>query len=139
MTDLPDQCVFCAIITGVVPCHAVYEDERTLAFLDISPATAGHTLVVPKVHADDLFDIGADDAVAVIRTVKRVAMQIDEHLSPHGLTVAQTNRSAGWQDVFHFHVHVVPRWDDDDLVPPWSPHPGDPDDLERIAALIRVD
>lgn len=136
-TNQAQDCVFCAIIRGAVSSHAVYEDDLTLAFLDINPATDGHTLVVPKEHAADLFDISADHAAAVMRAAKRVAAQIDERLSPDGLTLVQTNRPAGWQDVFHLHLHLIPRWDDDRLTRPWSPQPAPADHLADIAVRLR--
>lgn len=136
-TTQAQNCVFCGIITGAVSSHADYEDDLTLAFLDINPATDGHTLVVPKEHADDLFDISADRAAAVMRAAKRVAAQIDEHLSPDGLTLVQTNRPAGWQDVFHLHLHLIPRWDHDLLTRPWSPRPASAEHLAEVAKRIR--
>ena len=130
-------CVFCGIVRGDLPSHQVYEDDQTLAFLDINPATDGHTLLVPKEHAADLFDISADSAAAVMRTARLVAAQIDERLSPEGLTLVQSNRPAGWQDVFHLHLHLVPRWHNDGLVRPWSPRAAPAEALAALAARIR--
>jgi histidine triad (HIT) family protein len=113
--------VFCSIVAGSLPAHRIYEDQDTLAFLDIHPAAAGHTLVVPKTHATDLFTIAPETAAAVMRSATRVARLLDDVLTPDGLTVIQTNRAAGWQDVFHLHMHLVPRWDTDTLVRPWNP------------------
>ncbi len=87
----------------------------TLAFLDIAPAAEGHALVVPKKHADDLLAASADDAIAVMRTAQIMARRLEETLHPDGMTLFQANRPAGWQDVFHLHLHVVPRWKDDQL------------------------
>lgn len=137
-TERHESCVFCGIVRGTLPSHPVHEDDETLAFLDINPAAEGHTLVVPRQHADDLFDIDAEDAAAVMRTVRLVARRIDERLAPDGLTLVQTNRPAGWQDVFHLHVHLVPRWDGDDLARPWVPRPGRPDDLASVAERLRL-
>lgn len=139
MTTEPSAgCVFCAIVRGTLPAHRVHEDDATLAFLDINPAAKGHTLVVPKQHADDLFTVDAEEAAAVMRTVRLVARRIDELLAPDGLTLVQTNRPAGWQDVFHLHVHLVPRWEGDGLARPWTPRPGRPEDLETVAARLRL-
>ncbi|MFI9556348.1 HIT family protein [Nonomuraea endophytica] len=118
-----DDCVFCAIVAGTLPAALVDEDERTLAFLDITAVTDGHTLVVPKVHAADLWEITADDAAAVMRAVHRMAARIKDVLAPDGLTLFQANRPAGWQDVFHLHVHLVPRHDGDRLTRPWTADP----------------
>jgi histidine triad (HIT) family protein len=115
----------------------VHEDEHTLAFLDINPAAEGHTLVVPKAHAQDLFDIDADSAAAVMRSAKTVAERIDAVLAPDGLTLVQSNRPAGWQDLFHLHVHVVPRRNGDSLVQPWTPRPAGHETLEAVARRLR--
>lgn len=127
-----DDCIFCAIVAGDAPAYVVHEDEETMAFLGIHPPTDGHTLVVPKVHAQDIFDIRADDLAAVTRTVHRVAAVIDQRLSPDGLTIAQANRPAGWQTVFHLHVHLVPRYLGDDLVSPWTETPAPTERLEAV-------
>jgi histidine triad (HIT) family protein len=132
-----DDCVFCGIVRGAVASHVVHEDAETLAFLDINPAADGHTLVVPKLHARDLLDIDIALAAAVMRSVKTVAEHIDRVLAPDGLTLLQANRPAGWQDVFHFHVHVVPRRLHDELVQPWTPRPADPGVLESVARRLR--
>ncbi|KRF34635.1 HIT family protein [Nocardioides sp. Soil805] len=136
-TDPTDRCLFCAVATGDVPAHTVFEDEHTLAFLDINPAADGHTLVIPKAHADDLLDVDADTASTVMRSVRTVARIIDRALAPDGLTVMQANRRAGWQDVFHLHVHVVPRHDGDALTPPWTPQSVEPESLSAVATRLR--
>lgn len=136
-TDEREQCVFCGIVGGTVPAYVVHEDDKTLAFLDINPATEGHTLVVPKVHADDLLEADADSAAAVMRGARAVALLLDRQLSPDGMTLFQANRPAGWQDVFHLHVHVVPRWHGDGLVRPWTSRPGERHALESTAQRLR--
>lgn len=116
-------CVFCAIVQRQTPAAVVYEDDLTMAFLDITAVTTGHTLVIPKQHSDDLWQIPEADATAVMRTVRRMAHRIRETLNPDGLTLFQANRAAGWQDVFHLHIHLVPRTKDDHLHRPWSATP----------------
>ena len=132
---MPD-CIFCQIVAGEAPAYVVAEDDRTVAFLDRGPATPGHTLVVPRRHAADVWDISDQDAAAVMLMAKRVALLLDARLTPDGLNLTQSNRSAGWQDVFHFHVHVIPRWAGDGLVPPWRP--SRPSDAELAATLARL-
>jgi histidine triad (HIT) family protein len=118
-----EGCAFCAIVARSHPSPIVYEDASTLAFLDITAVMPGHTLVIPKTHAADLLEIAPDDWAAVARTVHRVARRIEEVLRPDGVTLFQANRDAGWQDVFHLHVHVVPRADGDHLHRPWVASP----------------
>ncbi|GIJ78809.1 histidine triad (HIT) family protein [Micromonospora phaseoli] len=128
------DCVFCAIAAGTHPAPVVYEDEDTVAFLDITAVTPGHTLVVPRRHAADLWEIRPEDWAAVARTAHRIASRIRSELDPDGLTLFQANRAAGWQDVFHLHLHVVPRATNDRLHRPWvaSPVP-----LERLEGMRR--
>jgi histidine triad (HIT) family protein len=133
-----DGCVFCAIVAGTQPAAVTYEDASTLAFLDITAVTRGHTLVIPKAHATDLWGIPPDDWVAVTRTVQRVARRIGEVLRPDGMTLFQANRDAGWQDVFHLHVHVVPRTTGDHLNRPWTASPVPLSTLEPTRALLSI-
>lgn len=125
-------CVFCRIVSGDSPAYVVAEDALTVAFLDRGQATEGHTLVVPRSHADDIWTITDKDASAVIHMAKRVAHLLDERLSPDGLNLTQSNRAAGWQDVFHFHLHVIPRWSGDGLTPPWRPTRPPEDQLASV-------
>ncbi|MFK4038404.1 HIT family protein [Nonomuraea wenchangensis] len=116
----------------------LYEDADTLAFLDITAVTPGHTLVIPKRHAADLWEISPDDAAAVMRTVHRLAARIRDVLNPDGLTLFQANRAAGWQDVFHLHVHLVPRATGDHLHRPWKADPVPLATLEPIRTLLAL-
>lgn len=121
---VPADCIFCQIVSGDAAAHVVADDDLTVAFLDQAQATPGHTLVVPRAHASDIWEISEPDLTAVTAMARRIARLLDERLEPDGLNLIQTNRPAGWQDVFHFHLHVVPRWFGDGLTPPWRPvHP----------------
>jgi histidine triad (HIT) family protein len=131
------HCVFCAILAGDLPSQRVYEDARTVAFMDISPATAGHCLVVPRAHATDIHDVADDDLCACTATARLMAGRARDRLHADGVTVMQSNGRAAWQTVFHYHVHVIPRYRGDPLVLPWSPAPGDPDEITRAATLLR--
>ena len=133
----PDSCIFCAIVAGRAPADVVYEDEHTLAFMDINPATPGHVLVVPKNHAQDIFDVSEEDALHVMRVVQRVARGVDRALRPDGMNLFQANRRAAFQSVFHFHVHVIPRWRGDGIAPPWKHRSGEPEALREAAEKIR--
>ena len=130
-------CVFCAIARGEAPAEIVYEDEQTLAFLDANPATPGHTLVIPRKHVRNIYDLDDETAGAVMRTAIHVARGIRDALHPEGLNLLQANERAGFQSVFHFHFHLVPRWVGDGLRRPWLPQPGDPQAMAEVAARIR--
>ena len=129
-----DDCLFCGIVSGDVPAEIVDSDERTVAFMDISPATRGHALVVPREHADDLLDVSDEDLQATFLAARRLAEKMRGVLRPDGFNVLNSCGSAAWQTVFHFHVHVIPRYDGDPLRLPWVPEPGDAD---AIAATGR--
>ena len=131
------DCIFCAIIEGTAPAEIVYEDEATVAFMDINPANPGHTLVVPRQHVRDVFDIDEETGAAVMRAAVRVARAIKAALQPDGVNLMQASGPAAFQSVFHFHLHVVPRWWDDSLKLPWRPVPGDPPAIRAVAARIR--
>lgn len=103
------QCVFCGIVAGTIPAIVVYEDARTLAFMDIHPASPGHTLVIPKAHAANLFEIEDADLTAVTLTAARLARAVRAALAPDGIRIVQTNGAAAGQTVFHYHVHIIPR------------------------------
>lgn len=108
-----------------------------LRFLDVNPASRGHTLVVPKRHADDIWDLSDSDGAATWSLVTEVAKKLRSKLAPDGITLFQANRRAGWQDAVHFHVHLVPRWTGDGLVRPWESRPADRGELQRVAELLR--
>jgi histidine triad (HIT) family protein len=131
------DCIFCKIIAGEVPGQIIDQDERTVAFMDISPATRGHALVVPRRHARDLLEIEAGDLAATIEGTQRVARRISERLRPDGVNLLNSCGRAAWQTVFHFHIHVIPRYADDPLRLPWTPAPGDADEIAAVADQLR--
>ena len=131
-----DDCVFCGIVAGTVPADIVYEDDRVVAFMDAYPASDGHVLVVPRAHARGIFDVDDEDAGAVLRAAARIARAVRSELAPDGMTLFQANEQAGWQDVFHMHLHLVPRTEGDSLVQPWTDAIAD-GDRSVIAGRIR--
>ena len=133
----PD-CVFCGIVAGDQPAEIVGDSERALAFMDINPATDGHTLVISKGHTRDIWDLEPEDGSAVWSLARVLAHAIRAALEPDGLTLFQANARAGWQDVFHFHLHLVPRWMDDGLIRPWRPEASVRGGIEAAAARIRA-
>jgi histidine triad (HIT) family protein len=133
------DCLFCGIVAGDVPAQIVDSDEHTVAFMDINPATKGHALVVPRAHSADLMEVSDEDLARTMDAARRLARRMDEVLEPDGFNVLNSCRPAAWQTVFHFHVHVVPRYDDDPLELPWVPSEGDPDEIAAVAEKIRAD
>jgi histidine triad (HIT) family protein len=107
------DCLFCKIVAGEIPSHKVYEDEATLAFLDIMPASRGHTLVVPKTHASGLMDITPESLATTVVFAQGVARLLRMKLRPDGMNMIQNDGAAAGQSVLHYHVHLVPRWEGD--------------------------
>jgi histidine triad (HIT) family protein len=128
----PD-CIFCKIVAGELPATVVDEDERTIAFMDINPATRGHALVIPRVHSTDLLTVDRDDLLAVAIAAQRLAGRAKERLGADGVNLLNSCGAVAWQSVFHFHVHVIPRYLDDPLRLPWLPAPGDPQEIAAAA------
>jgi len=131
----PD-CIFCKVVAGEIPATRVAEDERAIAFMDISPATRGHTLVIPREHSTDLTVVGAEDLAACAALAQRVAGRQLEVLGADGVNLLNSCRPAAWQTVFHFHIHVIPRYAGDPLRLPWHPAPGDREEIAAAAAEL---
>jgi histidine triad (HIT) family protein len=131
------DCIFCDIVAGDTPAEIVDSDEDTVAFMDINPATPGHALVVPRAHSADLIEISDLDLERTALAARRLAVRIERALDPAGFNILNACRSAAWQTVFHFHLHVIPRYRDDSLKLPWIPRGAESDEIARTAALIR--
>lgn len=134
------DCIFCQIVAGDAPGYRLYEDDRILVFLDLFPVTPGHTLIIPKAHAENLFETPPDDLSAVIRYSRTVAHAIKRALDPAGIGVIQLNGAAAGQTVFHYHMHLIPRNPGDGL-PRGGGHgriQGDPDELSAMAERLRA-
>src|SRR5437867_12905896 len=132
------DCVFCKVRDGQLPSTPVYEDDRTLAFMDINPLTDGHCLVVTRVHAATLFEADETDLKAAIATAKRVALAIRQALAPDGLNMLQANGTAAFQSVPHFHLHLIPRWRDDGKGFDWKLVPGDRVRIMKVGEKLRA-
>ena len=139
MADRDPDCLFCRILAGELPAQIVDEDERTVSFMDINPATRGHALVIPRAHSVDLHDTPAEDVAATAVAAQRLAERARDRLGADGVNLLNACGTAAWQSVFHFHVHVIPRYADDPLRLPWVPGPGDMDEIAAAAAVLRGD
>lgn len=135
---LQPDCLFCKIVAGEIPATVVAEDERTVAFMDINPATRGHALVIPRDHARDLLEVPAEDLGACFGVAQRLAQAMPATLGAAGVNILNSCGPAAWQTVFHFHVHVIPRYDGDPLRLPWVPGPGDADDIAAAGEALRA-
>jgi histidine triad (HIT) family protein len=131
----PD-CLFCKIAAGEIPATRVREDERTIAFMDINPATRGHLLVIPREHSADLLEIGGGDLAACLSAAQELAGRAKEKLGADGVNLLNSCGRDAWQTVFHFHIHVIPRYTGDPLRLPWTPAPGDRDEIAAAAAAL---
>jgi histidine triad (HIT) family protein len=131
------DCIFCKIVAGELPSQIVAEDERTVVFMDVAPATRGHLLVVPRNHYRDLLAIEHDDLVATISTAQRMAQRVAERFGAEGVNILNSTGRAAWQMVFHFHIHVIPRYDGDPLRLPWTPEEGDREEIAAAARELR--
>jgi histidine triad (HIT) family protein len=128
----PD-CIFCKIVAGELPATIVDEDERTVSFMDISPATRGHALVIPREHSRDLLSVEPEDLSAVALAAKRLAGRLKQRLGADGVNLLNSCGAVAFQTVFHFHVHVIPRYEGDPLRLPWVPAPGDAGQIAAVA------
>jgi histidine triad (HIT) family protein len=132
-----DDCIFCAIASGEGPAEIVDSDEHTVAFLDINPATRGHALVIPRTHSANLMEIADEDLERTTIAARRLVRKIDAALHPAGFNVINACGAAAWQSVFHFHLHVIPRYENDPLKLPWIPRGADAEQIAAVAAEIR--
>jgi histidine triad (HIT) family protein len=132
-----EDCIFCKVLRGEIPSERVYEDERAIGVMDINPWTRGHAVVFPRKHATDLFEIGDEELGHVAVAAKRVATAVRDRLDCDGVNLLQSNGRAAWQTIFHLHVHVIPRYDDDPLELPTRPRPAEPEELAEVAREIR--
>ena len=132
-----EDCIFCKIAAGEAPATTVYEDEHTIAFMDINPATRGHMLVIPRRHARDLLEIEVDDLQATVAVGQQLAKRAIERLGADGVNLLNSCGRAAWQVIFHFHLHVIPRYEGDPLRLPWVPGDGDPDEIAATAEQLK--
>lgn len=133
MTD--ENCVFCKIIAGEIPSTTVYEDDDFKAILDVNPAARGHVIILPKKHAANIFELEDEDAAKVFPIAKKIASAVKKTYDCDGVNILQNNGEAAGQTVFHLHVHVVPRYYDDEVNIMWKP--GETPDLDAVADEIK--
>jgi len=133
-----DDCIFCKIVKGEIHCTKVYEDDAVLAFADINPIADGHTLLIPKVHAENIWEISPADMAAIATTAQKVAAGIRDAMQPNGVAVLQLNGEGAGQVVMHYHLHLVPRPRGTAELPitQWKLIPGDMEKIQALADTI---
>lgn len=131
-----ENCIFCKIASGQIPSHPIYEDEDFKVIMDISPASRGHAIILPKNHAANLFELPEEDASKIMHIAKRCATAMQKTLQFDGINILQNNGEAAGQTVFHLHVHLIPRYENDTVNIKWA-HKESPDDPAKLAAQIR--
>ncbi|MBT6093651.1 MAG: HIT family protein [Rhodospirillaceae bacterium] len=137
--QLDDDCIFCKIIRGEIPSFKVFEDDASLAFMDINPAAPGHCLVIPKHHAENIFVTPPHASAAAMATISKVAPAVERAVQPGGINIVQANGPAAAQSVFHTHFHIIPRHLDDNLLMNWGLNPGDMDEIGAVAEKIKAE
>ena len=136
---MASDCIFCKIVAGELPATIVAQGDRAIAFMDIQPAARGHVLVVPRAHCEDVHEIAPEDLRAVAVMAKEVAGRLRDRLGADGVNLMNSSGEAAWQTVFHFHMHVIPRYVGDPLRLPWTPAPGDMDAIAEAGAQLAGD
>jgi histidine triad (HIT) family protein len=131
-----DDCIFCKIVAGTIPSHKVYEDADTLAFLDAHPTASGHTLVIPKKHVKNIFDVDEKSLAAAMHTVRKISPAVRDAVGAHGLHINSNHEAAAGQIVFHLHFHIIPRHDRSEFVF-WAQKDIAVNDATTIAEKIR--
>jgi histidine triad (HIT) family protein len=132
----PD-CIFCKIVAGEIPGEKVQEDEHTIAFMDLNPWTRGHALVIARNHAADLLEAPEEDLTRTIVAAQGLARRMKDRLDCDGVNLLNACGPAAWQTVFHYHVHVIPRYENDPLQLPTRPEQASPEQLAEVAAELR--
>ena len=130
------DCIFCKIANGEIPSNKLYEDDDFVAIMDLSPATKGHSLVIPKKHYDNFFAMTPEEAAEAMKRARKVAGTLMEKLHPDGMNMTQNNGEVAGQTVMHYHLHLIPRYLSDPEHINWKPGPADPEELKKIYAEI---
>lgn len=133
-----EDCIFCKLANGDIPTNSVYEDDDYKAILDMGPATKGHTIILPKNHADNLFELSDDDAQKVMMVAKKVATKLTDKLGAEGVNLVQNNGEVAGQTVMHFHLHVIPRYSDDNQKIGWNPTEPSAEELKALCEKINA-
>ena len=133
---MKDDCIFCKLANGVIPTNSIYEDEDFKVILDMGPATKGHALILPKEHADNLYELPDETAAKILPLAKKLALSMREKLHTDGLNVVQNNGEEAGQTVMHYHLHLIPRYQNDGQRILWKPTSPSAEELEAVKNLF---
>jgi len=136
---IKDDCIFCKIANGVIPTNSIYEDDKFRVILDLSPATKGHALILPKEHFANIYELPEEWAAQVMVLAKKMAMTMTEKLKCDGLNLVQNNGEAAGQTVMHFHLHLIPRYENDNQHILWKPTKPSAEELSEVCALLKTE
>lgn len=133
-----DNCIFCKLANGIIPTNSIYEDENFNVILDAGPATKGHALILPKEHYRNIYELPEDTAAEVFKLAKRMAETMTKKLNADGFNIVQNNEEVAGQSVFHFHMHLIPRYEGKEEVIGWTPGTLTDEDKEEIFAKVKI-
>lgn len=133
---IDNNCIFCKIANGEIPSKTLYEDEEFRVILDLAPATKGHALILPKSHFKNLYELPDETAAKVMKLAKKMATTMTEKLGCDGFNIVQNNNEVAGQTVFHFHMHLIPRYENDNQRISWNPLEMTQDELEAVKKQI---
>lgn len=131
-----DNCIFCKLANGIIPTNSIYEDDNFNVILDMSPATKGHALILPKDHYKNLYELPEDTAAEVMKLAKKMAVKMTERLGADGFNLVQNNNECAGQTVFHFHYHLIPRYIGDNQKIQWNPTSPTADELKEVHSIL---
>ncbi|MBO8464060.1 MAG: HIT family protein [Firmicutes bacterium] len=134
---MKEDCIFCKIANGMIPSATIYENSDFKVILDVSPASKGHTLILPKEHFDNIFDMDADTAGKLFSLAAAVARALKQATNCDGMNIVQNNGEVAGQTVFHFHMHVIPRYEGDRVNVTWEPGQATAEQLNELAAIVK--
>ncbi|SEQ22897.1 histidine triad (HIT) family protein [Lachnospiraceae bacterium RM5] len=133
-----DNCIFCKIAAGEIPSHTLYEDDDFKVIFDLGPATKGHALIIPKEHADNLFELDDEVVAKVLVLAKKIATKMKDAFKCDGLNIVQNNGECAGQSVNHFHMHIIPRYEGDNALPLWKPGSTDDETLAELEKIFKA-
>ena len=133
---MKDNCIFCKIANGDIPSRKLYEDDKFVVIMDLGPATKGHSLIIPKEHYANLYEMPAELAGEAMKLAQKMAVKMTAALQAHGMNLVQNNGEAAGQTVHHFHLHLIPRYNEDEPCVTWTPHSVSAEELDEIKNII---